>query len=130
MIPSLLAVALKFAVMGWTGIPLGVATSMFAAMTLGIGVNCAIHLMAGFDRAGSAGLSISDSWIESLRWTGPAALINTIAVCLGFGVLMVSQVPANSRLGTLLVLGLASCSLVSLSLLPALHTKPPSRNQR
>ena len=125
MIPSLLAVALKFAVMGWSGIPLGVATSMFAAMTLGIGVNCAIHLLAGCDRSASAGASISDSWIQSLRWTGPAALINTIAVCLGFGVLMISQVPANSRLGTLLVLGLVSCSLVSLTLLPALLTKPP-----
>ena len=125
MIPSLLAVVVKFAIMGWTGIPLGVATSMFAAMTLGIGVNCAIHLFEGCDRSLCAGVSVSDSWIHSLRWTGPAALINTIAVCLGFSVLLVSRVPANSRLGTLLVLGLVSCSLVSLTLLPALLAKPP-----
>ena len=36
-LPSALAVLIKFAAMGWLGIPLGVATSMFAAMTLGIG---------------------------------------------------------------------------------------------
>jgi predicted RND superfamily exporter protein len=125
MIPSLVAVAVKFAIMGWTGISLGVATSMFAAMTLGIGVNCAIHLLEGCDRSRQAGSSNSDSWIQALRSTGPAALINTLAVCLGFGVLMISQVPANSRLGTLLVLGLASCSLVSLALLPALLARPP-----
>jgi predicted RND superfamily exporter protein len=120
MLPSLLAVAAKFAVMGWAGITLGVATSMFAAMTLGIGVNCAIHLFEARDRWRRDGASIADAWLQSLRWTGPAALINTIAVCLGFGVLMLSQVPANARLGILLVLGLVSCALVSLSLLPAL----------
>ena len=52
--------------------------------------------------------------------TGPPALINTIAISLGFGVLMLSQVPANARLGLLLVLGLVNCFLVSLLLLPVL----------
>src|SRR6185437_15101269 len=36
LLPCALAVLIKLAVMGWYGIPLGVATSMFAAMTLGI----------------------------------------------------------------------------------------------
>ena len=120
MLPSVLAVVVKFAIMGWSGISLGVATSMFAAMTLGIGVNCAIHLFEGCDRACSAGKPRTEAWIESMRLTGPAALVNTVAVCCGFGVLMISRVPANSRLGLLLVLGLASCSLVSLTFLPAL----------
>ena len=120
MMPSVLAVAVKFALMGWAGIALGVATSMFAAMTLGIGVNCAIHLFEGRDRAISHGASNPEAWIQALRGTGPAALVNTIAICLGFGVLMLSPVPANSRLGILLVLGLATCSVISLTLLPAL----------
>jgi predicted RND superfamily exporter protein len=122
LLPSLLALAIKFAVMGWAAIPLGVATSMFAAMTLGIGANCAIHLLDGCERARRAGTSVADAWLQSLRWTGPAALLNAIALCFGFGVLMVSQVPANSRLGTLLVLGLASCALASLTFLPALQS--------
>jgi predicted RND superfamily exporter protein len=120
MIPSLLAVALKFAVMGWTGIPLGVATSMFAAMTLGIGVNCTIHLLEGFSQARAGGKSVADALSQSLRLTGPPALINTLAVSLGFGVLMLSQVPANARLGLLLVLGLVNCFVASLLLLPVL----------
>ena len=57
LLPSALAVLVKFAVMGWAGIPLGVATSMFAAMTLGIGVNCAIHLLEGFRQARAGGTS-------------------------------------------------------------------------
>jgi len=127
LLPSLLAVAIKFAVMGWVDIPLGVATSMFAAMTLGIGVNCAIHLLEGFDQARAAGLPPPDALSQSLRLTGPPALINTLAVSLGFGVLMLSQVPANARLGLLLVLGLANCFAVSLLLLPALLNRPDKK---
>jgi len=120
LLPSLLAVVVKFAVMGWTDIPLGVATSMFAAMTLGIGVNCTIHLLEGFGQARVAGKSTADALTQSLRLTGPPALINTLAVSLGFGVLLLSQVPANARLGLLLVLGLVNCFIASLLLLPVL----------
>jgi predicted RND superfamily exporter protein len=120
LLPSLLAVVIKFAVMGWADIPLGVATSMFAAMTLGIGVNCTIHLLEGFSQARAAGKSPADALSQSLRLTGPPALINTLAVSLGFGVLMLSQVPANARLGLLLVLGLVNCFIASLLLLPLL----------
>jgi predicted RND superfamily exporter protein len=120
LLPSLLAVVIKFAVMGWADIPLGVATSMFAAMTLGIGVNCTIHLLEGFSQARAEGKSPPEALIQSLRLTGPPALINTLAVSLGFGVLMLSQVPANARLGLLLVLGLINCFIASLLLLPVL----------
>jgi predicted RND superfamily exporter protein len=120
LLPSLLAVVIKFAVMGWADIPLGVATSMFAAMTLGIGVNCAIHLLEGFSQARAGGKSPPDALSQSLRLTGPPAFINTLAVSLGFGVLMLSQVPANARLGLLLVLGLVNCFIASLLLLPVL----------
>ena len=125
-LPSLMAILVKFAAMGLLGIPLGVATSMFAAMTLGIGVNCAIQLLEGFNQARSAGVPVTNALNQSLRLTGPPALINTIAVSLGFGVLMLSQVPANGRLGLLLVLGLVNCFILSLLLLPALiHWWPP-----
>jgi hypothetical protein len=120
LLPSALAILVKFAIMGWAGIPLGVATSMFAAMTLGIGVNCAIHLLESFRLARNAGASPPEALSDSLRLTGPPALINTLAVSLGFGVLMLSQVPANARLGLLLVLGLVNCFIVSLVLLPVL----------
>jgi uncharacterized protein len=120
LLPSLLAVLAKFALMGWLGIPLGVATSMFAAMTLGIGVNCAIHLLESFSQARAGGATTTAALSRSLALTGPPALINTVAVCLGFGVLTLSQVPANARLGILLVVGLVNCFLASLALLPAL----------
>jgi hypothetical protein len=119
-LPSALAVIIKFAIMGWAGIPLGVATSMFAAMTLGIGVNCAIQLLESCRQARAAGATAAGALSRGMALTGPPALINTVAVSLGFGVLMLSQVPANARLGLLVVLGLVECFIVSLLLLPVL----------
>jgi predicted RND superfamily exporter protein len=119
-LPSALAVLIKFAVMGWLGIPLGVATSMFAAMTLGIGVNCAIQLLEGYGQARAGGAPSLEAANRAMALTGPPALVNTIAVSLGFGVLMLSQVPANARLGLLVVVGLVNCFVMSLLLLPVL----------
>jgi len=127
-LPSLLAVIVKLGVMGWLGVPLGVATSMFAAMTFGIGVNCAIQLLESYRQAQSV-TSGQSTRLEDLKramaLTGPPALINTVAVSLGFSVLMLSQVPADARLGLLMVLGLTECFLASLLLLPLfLHWWP------
>jgi predicted RND superfamily exporter protein len=119
-LPSALAVVIKFAVMGWAGVPLGVATSMFAAMTLGIGVNCAIQLLESYRQAREAGAPSLEASRRAMALTGPPALVNTLAVSLGFGVLMLSQVPANARLGLLVVLGLVECFIISLALLPVL----------
>jgi uncharacterized protein len=130
LLPSLLAVLVKFALMGWLGIPLGVATSMFAAMTLGIGVNCAIHLMESYRQAQAAGMEPAAALGRSVALTGPPALINTVAVSLGFGVLILSQVPANARLGILLVVGLVNCFLASLAILPVLLHWWPLKDPR
>jgi predicted RND superfamily exporter protein len=57
-------------------------------------------------------------------------LVNTLAVSLGFGVLMLSQVPANARLGILVVLGLVNCFITSLLLLPVLLHWWPLKSSR
>ncbi len=119
-IPCALSVLINFAAMGWLGIPLGVATSMFAAMTLGIGVDFAIHVLEGFTAARAETSSPDAALAVALARTGPAVVINTLAISLGFGVLMLSQVPANARLGALTILGIVNCLLASMLLLPVL----------
>src|SRR5207253_9563844 len=99
-------------------------------MTLGIGVNCAVQLLEGCDLARADGLPVIEALDRAMTLTGPPALINTIAVSLGFGVLMLSQVPANARLGFLVVLGLAGCFMVSLLAVPVLLRTWPLGQRR
>ncbi|MCP4662911.1 MAG: MMPL family transporter [bacterium] len=119
-IPPAFAVLLNFAAMGWIGIPLGVATSMFAGMTLGVGVDFSIHLLARYERARTAGVRGSAAVVDALAATGPAILIDGLAVGLGFAVMVLSQVPANARLGSLLVMSVLHCVVATLVIVPAL----------
>jgi predicted RND superfamily exporter protein len=119
-VPAAFAVLLDFAAMGWLGIPLGVATSMFAGMTLGVGVDYAIHLLARASRLRRQGLGDETALASALAATGPAILIDSASSILGFAVLLLSQVPANHRLGGLLSLSLGVCVLATLWVVPAL----------
>ncbi len=119
-VPAAFAVLLNFAAMGWLGIPLGVATSMFAGMTLGVGVDYAIHLLARASSLRREGMGDEAALASSLAATGPAILLDSASSILGFGVLLLSQVPANHRLGGLLSLSLGVCVLATLWVVPAL----------
>ncbi len=119
-VPAGLAVAATFAVMGWTGMPLGVATSMFAGMVLGIGVDFAIHLVERYRLSAARGAAREAAILDSLETTGPAIVINALAVALGFGILVLSQVPANARLGAITVVSLLACLAATLLVIPAL----------
>lgn len=125
-LPPGFAVLLSFAAMGWLGIPLGVATSMFAGMTLGVGVDYVVHLLERRRRALAAGLAGEAALADALAATGPAIAIDTLAVGLAFGVLLFSQVPANARLGGLLVLSLAVCLAAALLVVPAFLARSKS----
>lgn len=96
-VPAAMASIVSLGLMGWLGIPLGIATSMFLAITLGIGVDYPLHLLEARDRARAEG---AERPLEKARRAvGPAIVIDTIAVVLGFGILAISQIPANARLG-------------------------------
>ncbi len=126
-LPSTLAVGATFSIMGWFEIPLGVATSMFASMTLGIGVDYAIHFTERF-RATAPGANKATQAVAAMRLAGPAITIDALCVAVGFGVLTISQVPANARLGALLAVGLITCLVATILLGPIVAVGRGSRD--
>ncbi|HBL26988.1 MAG TPA: hypothetical protein DD490_09155 [Acidobacteria bacterium] len=125
--PALGAILWTFGLMGWLGIPLGVATSMFCAITLGIGDDYAIHFLERRELALRSGEPHPTR--SALVDAGPAILWDALVIALGFSLLAASQVPANRRLGLLLGLALltaATFTLVGVSaLLMTRDDRPP-----
>jgi predicted RND superfamily exporter protein len=113
-LPALLAIAWVFGMMGWLGIPLGVATSMFCAITLGVGVDYGIHLYECFERLRAEGRR-EGAALAACMEAGPAIVADTVAIALGFGILALSQVPANARLGLLVAVALVVSSFLTLT---------------
>lgn len=130
-VPCAVAVLLNFAAMGWLGVPLGVATSMFAGMVLGIGVDYAVHLMERFRIARAAGASPSDAVADALRVAAPAIRVDVATVALAFAALTLSQVPPNQRLGSVALVCILAAAGATLLVLPFLlrHWPPPLRSR-
>jgi predicted RND superfamily exporter protein len=120
-LPTALSTLWMFGLMGWLGIPLGVATSMFCAITIGIGDDYAIHFLDRYRAARSAIDAGRDRPVlQAIEEAGPAIVHDTLAIALGFGLLAVSLVPANARLGLLVALTLVASCLLTLAGMGAL----------
>jgi hypothetical protein len=119
-VPCSIAVLVNFAVMGLVGMPLGVATSMFSAMTMGIGVDYAIHFTSGVRLGTERGLPLPQALVSAFKTTGRANVLDAAAIGIAFGLMVLSQVPSNARLGGLVLLSVVDCVLMTLVLLPAM----------
>ncbi len=99
------ALALVLGIAGWAGIPLGVASSCFLALGVGVGLDYGIHLGFGRQEGGEG----EDGAIY-LR-----VLTNVVVVGIGLSVLMFSANPTIARLGLLIVLSMAASGYTSIA---------------
>ncbi len=121
-IPVAMSILLIYMVMGFFGIWLGVGTSMFAAIAIGLGVDCAIHALERIRELGRQhdGRRLAEVLLDLYPTTGRALFFNLAAVALGFGVLCFSDVPPLIRFGGLVALAVSTSFIASVTLLPAL----------
>jgi predicted RND superfamily exporter protein len=120
MAPVLGAILLLFAGLGYAGVPLGIATSMFAALNLGAGVDFAVQYVYAYRRERRAGLDHPAAVNATLGTTGRGLRWNAIVLALGIAVLTLSSIKPNQSLGTLLALAILVSYASTLALLPEL----------
>ncbi len=118
MLPLLIAVLVNFGLLGWLGIPLNVPTSLISAMTVGIGADYAVYMIARFReevRAGSA-----DPLHATVTTAGQACLYVATAVAVGYGVLGLSfGFYIHQWMALLIAAAMTSSALAALMLIPA-----------
>lgn len=119
--PVALSILLIYAVMGFSGIWLGIGTSMFAAITIGLGVDFAVHTVERLVvLIKDKGKSIDEAITELYPSTGRTLFFNFLALAMGFGVLITSEVVPLTRFGTLVAVAVSVSFIASMTLLPAL----------
>ncbi len=119
--PVALSILLIYAVMGYSGIWLGVGTSMFAAIAIGLGVDFAVHTVERLIvLIKDKGNSIDEAITALYPSTGRALFFNFLALALGFGVLISSEVVPLIRFGMLVAVAVSVSFLASMTVLPAL----------
>jgi hypothetical protein len=119
--PVAMSVLAIYAVMGLTGIWLGVGTTMFAAICIGVSVDFSIHTL---DRivalVRDQGKSIDDALALLYPSTGRALLFSFAALLFGFGVLSISEVPPLRRFSFLVGVAVTISFVTSMTVLPAM----------
>ncbi|WP_287438784.1 outer membrane lipoprotein-sorting protein [Reinekea sp.] len=119
--PVAVAILLIYATMGFANIWLGIGTSMFASIAIGLGIDFSIHTLEKLQKlAQDSSQTLSRSLLEFYGSTGRALFLNALSLALGFGVLCFSEVPPLIRFGGLVMLAVSSAFIASVTLLPAL----------
>jgi predicted RND superfamily exporter protein len=120
LIPVATSILLVYSAMVFFQIPLGVGTTMFAAVAIGLGVDFAIHTI---DRIRSFYQQEPDMTLALKRFyptTGRALFFNLLAIAFGFGVLISSKVVPLNNFGSIVAIAVVTSFLFSMVLLPAM----------
>lgn len=119
LIPLLVAVAGNFGVMGYAGAHLDMATVMIASLTVGIGVDYAVHFLNRYRNKRRAGLPHAEALAETFRTSGRAIAVNALTLTLGFLVMLLSRFGALNTFGWLIAITMVTSMLGALLVLPA-----------
>jgi predicted RND superfamily exporter protein len=119
MIPNIIPIGILFGIMGWMGITLNTTTSLIASVTLAIAVDDTIHYLTRFNRELKKTYNEQDAMKSALLATGRPICYTTVALCLGFLILCLSNFLPIIYFGSLTALTFAICLLADIIFLPA-----------
>ncbi len=119
-IPIIATVLVLLGFMGFTGIPLDIATVLVGSVALGIGIDYSIHVISGINfhlkENGDAEKAID----ETIMTTGKAVIINVVSVAAGFLVLLFAQIMPLKNFGLLVAISMFGSGFGALTLLPVI----------
>ncbi|HSM47926.1 MAG TPA: MMPL family transporter, partial [Draconibacterium sp.] len=119
-IPIVASIIILFGFMGFTGIPLNIATVLVASITMGIGIDYSIHVISHFRSGIRKGETVKEALSETIEISGKAIIINVFSVSAGFLVLLFSEMVPLEYFGLLISLSMFGAGLGALTLLPAI----------
>lgn len=91
LLPNVFPIVLVIGGMGWTGLPVNIATAMIASVSMGLTVDSSVHYISGYLRARKSGADHAAALAQTHGQVGRALVMANIALIAGFSVLMLSD---------------------------------------
>jgi len=120
LLPNILPVALYFGSLGFFGISLNPSTSLIAPMVLGIAIDDTIHYFSRFNREVRQYANERKATVLAMKAVGRPVTLTSVGLCLGFLVLMTSELRMQAQVGIMASYALAVAWLCDFLLTPAL----------
>jgi predicted RND superfamily exporter protein len=118
-VPVSLAVALIYGTMGYVGLPTDIGTTMLGGMTMGVGIDFAIHYLHRYRHCADHGMDAEAAAIETARTAGRALFYNAAVLIGGFIVLLGARLYPQIKLGVLVSVTMVICYAATMLLFPA-----------
>jgi len=123
----LLSALWTFGAMAHLERPLTVLTTLLAPMLAAIGSAYGIHMVSRYQEEAAGGREGPAAALHCLRHMRLPVLVAGLTTMIGFGALLITDVPAVFEVGAFSVLGVASITLLTLTMLPAALAISPLR---
>lgn len=120
MVPNLFPILVCFGLMGWTGIPLSMETSLIASIAIGLAMDDTLHYLVYYNQEFKRDLDKKRALKTTSLHMGRPIVCTTITICLGFSVLMLSHFKPTAVFGFLMVVTMFAALIGDLLLLPSL----------
>lgn len=120
LVPNVIPLLVVGGTMGLAGIVLKPSTALIFSVAFGIAVDSSIHFLAKYRLNRNEGLSKEEAVRATLRATGKAILLTSLALMGGFLVFTLSSFGGTVNMGGLTALTLGVAMVANLLLLPAL----------
>lgn len=117
--PTGLTLLFTFGLMGVLKIPLDMGSSMITSITLGVGIDYAIHFLWRFRQLGPQSRT---ALVDTLHTTGKAIIYNAITVTVGFSILIFATIVPIIKLGSLVAETMMVSAVLTLVLIPLVFT--------
>ncbi|UCF49018.1 MAG: MMPL family transporter [Thermoplasmatales archaeon] len=117
-IPVLISIVWILGTMYFIGYSLNILTITVTSLTIGIGIDYAIHATERFKLVADKTGDIKAALTETIGKTGGALLIAALTTTLGFGMLLFVPIPPEAQFGVIMVMTIAYSFITSVLFLP------------
>lgn len=117
-IPVLISIVWILGTMYFIGYSLNILTVTVTSLTIGIGIDYAIHATERFKLIADKTGDIDAAVTETISKTGGALLIAALTTIFGFGMLILAPIPPEQQFGVIMVITIAYALIISVLFLP------------
>ncbi|OJV65832.1 MAG: hypothetical protein BGO41_07785 [Clostridiales bacterium 38-18] len=123
LIPILVTTLALFGFLGLTGISLNLFTTTLFSITIGVGIDYAIHFTSIYQSYIREGLRSTEAVERAYNFSQRPIIANALGFSVGLSVLMLSPLKVHFYVSALMWVSMILSSLLSLTLLPTLLKK-------
>ncbi len=123
LVPISLTMVFLFGFLGLSGISLNIMTTTIFSITVGVGIDYAIHFTSVFIHLKKDGLTGKELIDKTYAYTARPIIANALGLSFGLSALFISPLAIHTNVATLMWVTMLSSVLFSLTFLPTLLKK-------